>query len=145
MKTLVGIVLVVLTNLAQADPVRNGLWWSRLNEYQQQAYITGVFDGMSADVLLMASDSVSARVAQNEGSVIVRLFKGIDSNKTLTNLAAFYKERRNQPIIVSEAICLTAMQRQVMSKQQEGMLSEAIADARKRGSHMWLAARIPRG
>ncbi|MEO8353978.1 MAG: hypothetical protein ABI680_19795 [Chthoniobacteraceae bacterium] len=142
MKSLCVVLLCVLISSAAqgapSDPVRNGNWWAKLEVFQRAAYVTGVFDGMIGEQLLMAEDFTSAAVANRQAAVVTQLFRGINSTEILRRLDRFYQDRRNQPIIVGEAIILVTMQSQAMPADAKKLFREAVADARKRGTKQWV-------
>lgn len=116
------------------ESVRNGHWWQKIEGHQRAAYVTGLLDGISADQLFIAGDFPSAALAYKQGAVMKQLLYGIDSDEILRRLERFYQERRNQPIIVGEAMILVLLQSQRMSPEIKKMFGDALADARKRGA-----------
>ncbi len=49
-------------------------------------------------------------------------------------LEAFYKDRRNSPVFVGEAVMLVAIQSRASTRVMRSMFNAAVADARKRGA-----------
>lgn len=132
----VGTLTLSCLSDVRADPVRNANWWGKLNNFQRQAYVTGVFDGISTELLLMAGDTVSARVAWNEKQKIQQLLGGITSDEMIKRLERFYRDRRNQSVLVGEAVGVVALQGHV-TKEMGAAYQDALNDARKRGAKGW--------
>ncbi len=128
----------VIVSSATADEVRNGVWWGKLNSWQRQAYITGVFDGMSLDQLALAGDQTSAQIAWNQGQRIKAIFSGITSDEVNRRMNKFYSLHVNQHVFASDAVFLVVAERKMLSSEQgKKLYREALEDARKRGAKGW--------
>ena len=111
---------------------RNGKWWGLLNDYQRQAYVTSVFDGMSVG-LNLSYDSVSARVQQQETQNPQKILKGLTSDEVIRRLCEFYQDRHNRSIIASDAVMLVAIKSHLgESCEARALYPAAVEDARRR-------------
>ncbi len=139
MKSVVLLIFLFLFGIAgvSADPVRNGGWWTKLNDFQRQAYVTGVFDGIPATQTMMSGDNVSATVVWNQSKNIQHLFQGLTSDEVIRKVSQFYEDRRNKSVFTSDAIILVAMEQKLMSRDQHAMFEAAVVDARRRGAKGW--------
>lgn len=129
---------ILLTSIVKADEFRDGHWWAKLNHWQHQAYVTGIFDGMALEQEAMAGDQVSANVAWNQGNKIWHVLAGITSDELIRQIEIFYRDPKNLPVMSAEALYLVALQRQITSKQRQDLFNEVLQDARKRGKKGWL-------
>ena len=104
---------------AQEPPVRNGNWWQKLPAQEVKwGYLVGFFDGMglghrfswwplegddkTADCVAHVIDAYRAQIRQYLGK--------LDNQQLATELDNFYREPKNKPIKVADAIWVVVNQ-----------------------------------